>query len=151
MERAINSDCRFGTAQSPREDWASMDVGGAATPSEHLISPEIVYLLVCSHNHALPCSALPYTSGNYSSQAPLPSGFLVGLANGKHRQAGGREKPRYFSLSASGSIPACGWSPLWFWFPGDGPFLKASGPAGQVWLCFRFCPSSLRAGMSFCC
>lgn len=47
----------------------------------------------------IPCPALLSSLGNYISQAPLPCGFLVRLANGKRWQAGGGENPRYFSLS----------------------------------------------------
>lgn len=95
----------------PQKVWTRVDIGVAATTFEQLTFPEVGYLVACSHSHSRP--ALLCTLGNCISQAPLPSGFLVGLDSGKHWQEGGGENPRYVSRSASGSLYTCGWSSLW--------------------------------------
>lgn len=119
----------------PQKIWTRVEIGVAATPSEQLTFPEVGYLVACSHSHSRP--ALLCTLGNCISQAPLPSGFLVGLANGKHWQEGGGENPRYVSRSASGCLYACGGLLC-------GPSFMVSGPVGQGQLCFPFLSGGTR-------
>lgn len=119
-----------------------MGIGVAATLGASHISRG--WLLACSLSQSFP--ALLSSLGNYISQAPLPSGFLVGLANGKHWQAGGGENPRYFSLSPlqAASLPGAGL------LCGSSSHRTAPSSRPQVlldfWLKSHFCPVAAGTG-----
>lgn len=109
---------------------------------------------------------------NYLSQIPLPSSFLMGLANGRHWQkmeAGGGASPGFFcpSLPATGGVP--GSSCVSFMSPDPAglplptwSYLSCSASAVTLdlvtWLGFRaltsssfLCPSVLDIAQASCC
>lgn len=68
-------------------------------PKDH--TPHSSHLLFSSHIHSLDSlSFLQSITGNYISQTPLPTGFQVELAGGRHRwQLGGQVQGRGRGLS----------------------------------------------------
>ena len=149
----------------PGKEWAPLSDCDHARPAVWVLSEGGASSLHCVDSSTIwwaPGGAhVICTAGNRLSQAPLPTGFQVGLANGWYWWKTGRQEPLFFCISEASTtgcfcvlVCLCNFGSCWSSPPselpgavGQPPYSRASGSGSDS--ISSLCHFSLRGGGSF--